>query len=175
MNVIKHNWLLLMVGIHLHFDPKAIFSVLFSHFFHLLYDHIITFVLCIINDCFWIQWIIVCMVTALLSLSSLYCYVTLRLCPLTVNLSKLSSCHIRPILNDKLSISDNVLTMRLSTLHQIVILSFSLEKIARVIFSSVFSDAPFAYERLKLIFRSSFDSQKITPRVIFGWVFWRGF
>lgn len=57
--------------------------------------------------------------------------------------------------------------MRLSPIHQFVIL--------RVLFSSAFSDAPFACERLKLIFRSSFDSQKITPRVIFGWVFWRGF
>ena len=78
-------------------------------------------------------------------------------------ISKLPSRYTWPIFNHKLSISDNVLTMRLSPIHQFVIF--------RVIFSSVFSDVPLISERLKLIFRSSFDSQKIILRVIFGWVF----
>lgn len=55
---------------------------------------------------------------------------------------KLSSDYTWPILNDKLSISNHVLTMCLSPLHRIVILSCSLEKIFRVIFSAAFSDAP---------------------------------
>ena len=117
--------------------------------------------------CLWIQWIIVCMVTAWWSLSSSYRYITLRLCPLTVNLSKLSSGYARQFLNDKLSIRHNVLTMCLSPLYQIVIF--------RVLFSTVFSGAPFTRESWRLNFRSSFDSQKIILRVIFGWVFWRGF
>lgn len=135
----------------------------------------------IVNSCGWwspgwcwevirpldVSLFIVWIVTAWWSLWSSYCDITLTLCPLTVNLSKLSSGYTRPFLNDKLSISNHVLTMCLSPLHQSVIF--------RVIFSTVFSDAPFARERLKLSFRSSFDSQKIILRVIFGWVFWRGF
>ena len=54
---------------------------------------------------------------------------------------KLSSGYTRPILNDKLSIRHNVLTMCLSSIHQFVIL--------RVIFSSAFSDASIRLWKIK--------------------------
>lgn len=98
----------------------------------------------------WSLWIIACIVTAWWSLLSSYCYITLRLCPLTVNPSKLSPCYTWQFLNDKLSIRHNVLTMCFSPLHQFVILS-------------AFSDAPCACERLKLSFRPSFGFVKDYP------------
>lgn len=78
-------------------------------------------------------------------------------------ISKLLSCYTWPISDNKISISDNVLTMCLSPIHQFVILSCSLEKSFRVIFSSSFSGAPLISERLKLSFRPSFGFVKDYP------------